>query len=101
MTRRFHIALAVEDVEDVVGDYTERLGAPPVQHIAGTYALWRTPEINLSISQADAGASALRHVGFEDSTVTEKTYATDRTGLLWERFSPALQDAEITQVYGD
>ncbi len=99
MTRRFHIALAVDDVDSVVRDYTERLGAPPVQQVPDTYALWRTPEINLSISKGEGGVR-LRHVGFEDDGAPEKTTATDCTGLVWERFAPDHQDAEIEKVYG-
>jgi hypothetical protein len=100
MARTFHLALAVEDVAAVVDDYTERLGTPPTQVVPGVYALWRTPEVNLSISRAEPGTSSLRHVGFEDDSVSEKTYATDVTGLLWERFNHHLQDAEIQSVYG-
>ena len=101
MARRFHLALAVDDVDRVVRDYSDRLGAPPVQLVPGAYALWRTPEVNLSVSRArgaDVGAQ-LRHVGFEDASAAEKTTATDCTGLMWERFGPDHQDAEIAQIY--
>ena len=100
MTRRFHVALAVDDVDGVVREYTDLLGGPPVQEVPGEYALWRTAEINLSVSRAAQGEGRLRHVGFEDSSVSEKTYATDSTGLLWELFSAEHQDAEIASIFG-
>jgi catechol 2,3-dioxygenase-like lactoylglutathione lyase family enzyme len=101
VTRTFHIALAVEDVDRVVDDYRQCLGQDPVHHVAGEYALWRTPQINLSISTARPGEDRLRHVGFADTDVPDKTYATDCTGLMWESFAAAHQDAEIAQIYGD
>ena len=101
MPRRFHVALAVDDVDAVVADYRLRLGEEPVHHVAREYALWRTPEINLSISAAGPGEARLRHVGFEDTEVPAKTYATDCSGLLWERFAAHHQDAEVAQLYGE
>lgn len=98
--RRLHVALAVDDLDATIRDYRERLGADPVAVVPGTYALWRTPEVNLSV-QCDAGADQrLRHLGFEDDAATTKTESVDVNGLTWEIFSPAWQDAGIVEVYG-
>lgn len=98
--RRFHVALAVADLDSTIEDYTRRLGAAPVAVVPGKYALWRTPEINLSVNSDTSLAQRLRHVGFEDDEVTEKEQGTDVNGLLWEAFNATDQDAEIVRVYG-
>lgn len=100
MSRHFHLALAVDDVIAVITDYSERLGAPPIVRIGDSYALWRTEEINLSVSKASTGEERLRHVGFEDNEASVKSYSTDSTGLLWEHFTISNQDDEIEQIFG-
>jgi hypothetical protein len=97
-SRRFHVALAVDHVDGVAADSAERLGESPVVSIAGEYALWRTSEINLSISKARPDEERLRHVGFEDPEVETKTYSTDCSGLLWES-SSSHQDDEIASIF--
>jgi hypothetical protein len=86
--RRFHLALAVDDLDATIADYTVRLGEAPAVVVDGRYAVWRTPEINLSVSVPEAGpgsaaAQRIRHVGFEDGAAV----AGPRT-------------VEITRVYG-
>jgi catechol 2,3-dioxygenase-like lactoylglutathione lyase family enzyme len=100
MGRCFHLALAVDDVEAATADYTNRLGVQPVVHVEGAYALWRTPEVNLSISMTKDGRPGMLHVGLVDPGVSAKTYSTDCTGLLWESFSVEQQDAEIAKIFG-
>lgn len=98
--RRLHVALAVDDLEATIHDYSQRLGAEPITVVAGTYALWRTPEVNLSINcNVDAG-ERLRHLGFEDDEVITKSESTDVNGLQWESFSPRWQDEGIVRLYG-
>ena len=98
--RRIHIALAVDSLDDTIVDYTRRLGAEPVAVVPGKYALWRTPEVNLSIN-ADVGSDQrLRHLGFEDDTVAEKTEDHDVNGIMWEAFTSAWQDEGLVRVYG-
>jgi catechol 2,3-dioxygenase-like lactoylglutathione lyase family enzyme len=98
--RRIHIALAVDDLEATITDYTERLGARPVTVVPGTYALWRTPEVNLSVNSDVEGSGRLRHIGFEDDTVATKTESHDVNGIVWETFSPEWQDGGIVKLYG-
>jgi catechol 2,3-dioxygenase-like lactoylglutathione lyase family enzyme len=98
--RRLHVALAIDDLEATIDDYSRRLGAEPVTVVAGSYALWRTPEVNLSINcDVDAG-ERLRHLGFEDDDVITKSESTDVNGLMWESFSPSWQDEGIVRLYG-
>jgi catechol 2,3-dioxygenase-like lactoylglutathione lyase family enzyme len=98
--RRIHIALAVDDLNATIHDYTERLGAAPTVVVPGKYALWRTSEVNLSVNSDVTQTERLRHIGFEDDQVTEKTRSTDVNGLMWEAFNPDQQDHEIVEVYG-
>jgi catechol 2,3-dioxygenase-like lactoylglutathione lyase family enzyme len=98
--RRIHVALAVDDLNATIRDYTERLGAAPVVVVPGRYALWRTPEVNLSVNSDGTQAERLRHIGFEDDKVTETTRSIDVNGLMWEAFNPDQQDHEIAEVYG-
>ena len=101
--RRFHVALAVHQLDPTVADYTARLGEPPVAVVPGRYALWRTPEINLSVSvvdPVDAPAGSLSHVGFEDPAAVAGPRQTDVNGVLWEAFTTAHQDDEIVRAYG-
>jgi catechol 2,3-dioxygenase-like lactoylglutathione lyase family enzyme len=98
--RRVHVALAVNDLEATIHDYSQRLGAEPVTIVAGRYALWRTPEVNLSVN-CDVGAGErLRHLGFEDDEVTTKSESIDVNGLMWESFSSHWQDEGIVRLYG-
>lgn len=98
--RRIHIALAVDDLAATIADYTSRLGAEPVAVVADTYALWRTSEVNLSVNADAPSGTRLRHLGFEDDAVGERTESRDVNGILWEAFSPAWQDDGIVRVYG-
>jgi maleate isomerase len=66
-----------------------------------TYALWRTPQINLSINEIPERAGQLRHLGFEDATLPAFATSYDVDGIEWEAFSAAAQDAEIVEVYGE
>jgi catechol 2,3-dioxygenase-like lactoylglutathione lyase family enzyme len=93
--RRIHVALAVRDYDAAVRDYTRRLGAEPCGTVQGVYALWRTEEVNLSIRVNPSAAGTLRHLGFEDASASEFTQEEDAEGIVWERFAPAHQDAEI------
>lgn len=98
--RRIHIALAVDNLEQTIQDYTERLGAPPTAVLGGRYALWRTPEVNLSVNSELGSAPRLRHLGFEDDGVVGHTESTDVNGLLWEAFHPDWQIDALAEVYG-
>ena len=48
--KRIHIALSVNELESSIIEYTKRLGAKPHCVVPHAYALWRTDQVNLSIS---------------------------------------------------
>jgi catechol 2,3-dioxygenase-like lactoylglutathione lyase family enzyme len=98
--KRFHIALAVADLDASIADYSARLGLPPAAVVPGRYAMWRTSLLNFSINVSPADAGRLRHVGFEDDEAGDYTKSVDVNGLEWERFSAAEQDRRIASTYG-
>ena len=98
--RRFHIALAVEDLTASIEDYRRRLGVPPTAVVPGKYALFRTEQLNFSINELPARAGQLRHLGFEDDAARGFSSDHDVNGIEWELFSPTDQDAKIPEVYG-
>lgn len=101
MTKRFHISLAVADLTTSVKDYSKRLGADPVVVVPNRYALWRTDLLNFSISQKPGEIpGTLRHVGFEDSSLTDFTENQDCNGITWEYFTAQAQDEEIKEKFG-
>jgi hypothetical protein len=93
--KRLHVALAVEDFAAAIRDYTSRLGAAPCCTVEGTYALWRTQHVNLSISVRPEESGQLRHLGFEDPAADSFAEDTDANGFVWERFSMDHQREEI------
>jgi len=98
--RRFHIALAVANLDVSIGDYTKRLGVKPEVVVKGKYALFRTDQLNFSINELPERAGQLRHLGFEDDAAMGFTKESDVNGIEWELFSPAEQDLAIEKVYG-
>lgn len=98
--KRFHIALAVTDLDASINDYSKRLGQPPQAVVLGKYAMWRTDQLNFSIKQQAECAGQLRHVGFEDDDAQNFTSEADINGIPWERFSPVTQDLQIISTYG-
>jgi hypothetical protein len=98
--KRFHIALAVADLDASIADYSQRLGQTPTAVVPGVYAMWRTDLLNFSINHQPGNAGQLRHVGFEDDTASGYSSSTDVNGLLWELFSAQEQDQRITATYG-
>lgn len=96
-----HIALSVKDLEASIKDYNIRLNAEPVAIAEGQYALWRTSQVNLSISQIPEEAGQLRHLGFEDSSAEEMSITYDADGISWEKFTAAQQRKEIFMFYPD
>lgn len=98
--KRFHIALAVADLEASISDYSVRLGQSPSAVVPGQYAMWRTELLNFSINQKPDMAGQLRHVGFEDDAAQGYSSSIDVNGLMWELFPAAEQDARIVGAYG-
>jgi hypothetical protein len=98
--KKFHIALAVTDIEASVSDYAQRLECRPDVVIPHEYALWRTPALNLSIRRAPAGeGGTLRHLGWEDPASPAFSAERDVNGILWEHFSSEQQAEEIRQAW--
>ncbi len=97
--RRLHIALTVKDLNTAIEDYSRRLNAEPVSVANNAYALWRTREVNLSISQNPEAAGRVRHLGFEDPQAPEMTMDYDADGFMWEHFSAEQQREEIFRYY--
>jgi hypothetical protein len=98
--RRFHIALAVADLGASIRDYSQRLGAAPAVVVPGKYAMWRTDQLNFSISELPHRAGQLRHLGFEDAAAGDFIVDRDVNGIEWERFSPSAQNNKILEMYG-
>lgn len=98
---RTHIAVAVKDIEESVAEYTRLLGQGPELVIPGTYALWRTQALNMSIRKTGEGAGTVRHVGFELDEAGKFTEYRDCNGLLWETFNKHHQADEIRSVWKD
>ena len=99
--KRFHIALAVDDLDTSIKDYSQRLQQEPTVIVAEKYAMWRTDTLNFSINQIPGQAGQLRHVGFEDEAKEGFSSDFDSNGLGWEHFSPDAQDQKIVEMYGD
>jgi len=99
--RRFHIALAVADLTESITDYSRRLGQSPTAVVLGKYAMWRTGQLNFSISQLPERAGQLRHLGFEDEAAVGFAEERDVNGVVWELFSPSGQDEKILEMYGN
>ena len=98
--RRFHIALAVADLQSSIRDYSTRLGVQPSAVVAGKYAMWRTAALNFSINEIPQRAGQLRHLGFEDPDAGDFSVERDVNGIEWELFSPTAQDEKIVKIYG-
>ena len=98
--KRFHISLAVRDLQTSIADYSIRLGQQPNAVVAGKYAMWRTDLLNFSINEMPERAGSLRHIGFEDDTARGFSRTVDVNAIEWELFSVADQDQSIVETYG-
>lgn len=98
--KRLHLAIATDNIEKTIQDYSQRLGAEPCSWIAGEYALWRTDTLNVSVRQDPACAvGELRHLGWEDDNAETFTQQTDVNGIVWEHFSAQQQADEINEIW--
>jgi catechol 2,3-dioxygenase-like lactoylglutathione lyase family enzyme len=98
--KRFHIALAVADMDASVADYSARLGQPPQAVVIDTYAMWRTDQLNFSIRKDAARAGQVVQIGFEDDAAEGFVSDTDINGIEWQRFSTLEQDLRIITTFG-
>ena len=99
MTKKFHVALSVADLDASIADYAARLGVSPSAVVPGTYALFRTETLNLSIRVSPGDAGKLRHLGFEDPSADGFASDEDVNGIVWERFDEAQQREEILALW--
>ncbi len=98
ITNKIHIAISTDKIAETVKEYSERLGVDPCSYITNEYALWRTESVNMSVRQdASCKPGELRHLGWEDETVTEFSQDDDVNGITWERFNSQLQADEINE----
>ena len=98
--KKFHIALAVPNIEESVRDFSIRLGKEADLVIPGEYALWRTEALNLSIRRVPFDESTqLRHLGWENPEAEAFTSHVDSNGLLWEEFNAFQQATEIEKAW--
>ncbi len=98
--KKFHIALAVKNIQESVAEYSTKFGLEPEVIVDGKYALWRTEGLNFSISCKPEIAGQMRHLGFENPDAESFTTSTDCNGILWEEFSEPMQKEEIETFYG-
>lgn len=98
--KRFHIAIAVKDLQESIEDYSKRLGKSPNAVVLGKYAMWRTELLNFSINEMPNRAGELRHIGFEDDEAQGFFSTSDVNGIEWEFFSQKAQDERIIEIYG-
>lgn len=96
---RFHIAIATDDIDTTIEDYSARFGARPCSFVAGEYALWRTDTLNVSVRRDPSSSpGSLGHLGREDATAPEFTQDVDANGIARERFSAGQQADEINGI---
>lgn len=99
---KFHIAIATNDIEATVKDYSKRLGIAPCSFIIGEYALWRTQTLNVSVRyDKHCKSGELRHLGWEDAEAPKFSQETDINGIVWERFTAQQQADEINELWAD
>ena len=97
---RLHIAIATNNIDETIKDYTDRLGVAPCSFVLNEYALWRTESLNVSVRQdLSCKPGELRHLGWEDSSAQEFSKDTDVNGIIWERFSAQQQADEINEIW--
>ena len=98
--KKLHIAISTNRLKESIEDYSFRLGVEPCIVVEGEYALQRTNTLNVSIrNDPKCHPGELRHLGWEDSIVTEFSQDTDVNGIVWEHFSAQQQADEINVVW--
>ncbi|MGH1486089.1 MAG: hypothetical protein ACRBCI_07690 [Cellvibrionaceae bacterium] len=98
--KRFHLALTTRDLPASITDYTSRFGVKPELVVKNEYALWRTDSLNISVRMdLKSEPGLLRHLGWEDPSVSSFSEEADVNGILWERFSAELQKDETIALW--
>jgi len=98
--KKFHVAIATDNISASVQEYTLRLGSAPCVFVDNAYALWRTETINMSVLQdSSCTPGELRYLGWEDPEALEFTSSTDVNNIVWENFSAEQQAEEIEEMW--
>ena len=100
LSKKFHIAISVTDLEASIIDYSLRLECKPCVIVPNEYALWCTESLKFSIRCSDNN-SKLRHLGWEDNSAQEFSKDVDSNGITWERFTSNQQQQEIDFIWSD
>lgn len=98
--KKFHISLAVKNLEQSIEEYSQKLGSSPQVVIPGEYALWRNDSLNFSIRVDPNASETLRHLGFEIDHCEKFSAKKDGNNILWEEFDWELQKKEIEEAFG-
>ena len=100
--KKLHLAISTNNIAATIEDYSRRLKAKPCLVIAGEYALWRTPTLNISVRKDKSHSpGSLRHLGWEDSNAMAMSAETDVNGIVWERFTAEQQAEEIREIWSE
>ena len=100
MKKKFHLALASNNIQGTILDYSKRLGCQPCAMVSGVYALWRTDTLNVSVRHdPKCRPGELRHLGFEDASVSQFATDFDINGIVWESFTAEQQAQEIENAW--
>lgn len=97
MSKKFHIALGVSNINESISDYSKRLSCDPCVIVPNEYALFRTETLNVSIRQSNT--TGLRHLGWEDPSASTFSEENDTNNIPWERFSQSDQLDEILSLW--
>jgi len=98
--KKIHLAIATNDIEKTVEDYSKRLGCEPCVVVPNQHALWRTDSINMSVRQdSSCKPGELRHLGWEDPEAEEFSSEKDVNNIVWEHFSAQQQAEEIEKAW--
>lgn len=95
--QRFHIAIAVEEIQRSIAEYSKRLGSELVVVVKNEYALWHASFLNLSILKTGTDPG-IRHIGWKDAAAGGFVREIDINGLVWEHFSAPQQAEEIRRI---
>lgn len=101
LSKKFHIAINVRDLDASIVDYSQRLRVSPCIVIPREYALWRTETLNFSIRCRPEASGTLRHLGWEDEAATGFSQDVDVNGIPWEQFAAHHQQQEIQSAWPD
>ncbi len=100
VSRKFHVALGVHDIEESIKEYSQRLGQAPKVVIPHEYALWRTDTLNVSVRKiSKEQPGGLRHLGWEQDDMQSFRTEIDCNQIPWEYFTADQQSQEIARTW--